>query len=218
MLAHVQATRGNPALSDGYLDAALAYLRPAPPIVVAIGGLQGTGKSTLARRLAPDLGRAPGALVLRSDEVRKRQHGAAPEQRLPPAAYTDAASAAVFATLTEAALEAAAGGHAVIADATFIDPAHRRAVATAARAAGVPFLGLWLDAPLPVLEARLAARTGDASDATAAVLHASVGARTIPPRTWQRLDTTDAGAARPRSRRGTFGAVVAVPTVLEWGQ
>ena len=69
------------------------------PIVLAIGGLPGSGKSTLARALAPDLGNAPGALVLRSDEIRKRQHGVAPEQRLPQSAYSDAASEAVFAAL-----------------------------------------------------------------------------------------------------------------------
>ena len=69
------------------------------PIVVAIGGLPGSGKSTLARALAPEIGSAPGALVLRSDEIRKRQHGVAPEQRLPQAAYSDAASEAVFGDL-----------------------------------------------------------------------------------------------------------------------
>jgi predicted kinase len=34
----------------------------------------------------------------------------------------------------------------------------------------VPFLGLWLDAPVPVLEARLRSRRGDASDADVEVL------------------------------------------------
>ena len=69
---------------DAYLAAAAAYLDPAPGVVVAIGGLQGTGKSTLARALAPTLGAAPGALVLRSDETRKRLHGVDPETRCRP--------------------------------------------------------------------------------------------------------------------------------------
>ena len=60
----------------------------------AIGGLQGTGKSTLARALAPDLGPAPGALVLRSDEIRKRLLGRAPEETLPPERLYRARSAA----------------------------------------------------------------------------------------------------------------------------
>ncbi len=168
--AHVEAKRGNRALAERYLDAATAYLRVVRPIVLAIGGLPGSGKSTVARALAPELGNAPGALVLRSDEIRKRQHGVAPEQRLPQSAYSDTASHAVFAELAERVRETAAGGHAVIADATFIDPRDRALVQSAAAAAGVPFVGLWLEAPLPVLEQRIGSRQGDASDATLAVL------------------------------------------------
>ena len=100
--AHVEARRGNAEIAARYLSAASAYLQPTPPVVLAIGGLPGSGKSTLARALAPELGNAPGALVLRSDEIRKRQHGVAPEQRLPQAAYSDAASEAVFAALAAA--------------------------------------------------------------------------------------------------------------------
>jgi aminoglycoside phosphotransferase family enzyme len=65
--AHVAARSGKDGDARGYLEAAGAYLRLAPAVVVGIGGLQGTGKSTLARALAPTLGAAPGALVLRSD-------------------------------------------------------------------------------------------------------------------------------------------------------
>ena len=137
--AHVEAKRGNRAPAERYLDAATAYLRVTRPIALAIGGLPGSGKSTVARALAPELGNAPGALVLRSDEIRKRQHGVAPEQRLPQSAYSDAASQAVFAELAELVRQTAAGGHAVIADATFIDPQDRALVQSAAAAAGVPF-------------------------------------------------------------------------------
>ena len=168
--AHVEAKRGNRAPAERYLHAATAYLHVVPPIALAIGGLPGTGKSTVARALAPEIGNAPGALVLRSDEIRKRQHGVAPEQRLPQSAYSDAASHAVFAELTELVRRTAAGGHAVIADATFIDPADRALVQSAAAAAGVAFHRLWLQAPLPVLEQRISSRQRDASDATPAVL------------------------------------------------
>ncbi|MBW4091245.1 MAG: AAA family ATPase [Proteobacteria bacterium] len=195
--AHVAARSGDGAAAAGYLAAARDYLRPEPAVVVAIGGLQGTGKSTLARALAPGLGRAPGALVLRSDEIRKRLHGVAPETPLPAAAYAEPVSRLVFRTLAAAARAAAAAGQAVIADATFLDPADRRALARAA--VRVPFVGLWLDAPLPVLEARLAARRGDASDATVAVLRASAGQHR-PPRVWTRLDATDAGTALAQAR------------------
>ncbi|MGH7042084.1 MAG: AAA family ATPase [Acetobacteraceae bacterium] len=195
--AHVSARNGEQDAAAAYLDAATAYLRPEPPVVVAIGGLQGTGKSTLARMLAPEVGRAPGALLLRSDEIRKRLHRVTPETRLPAAAYSEAASRLVFRVLAAATREAAAAGQAVIADATFLDPAHRRALVRAAGTAR--FVGLWLEAPLPVLEARLASRTGDASDATVAVLRASARGRR-PPRDWVRIDTTEASAALVHAR------------------
>ncbi len=175
--AHVEARSGHAAAWQPYLRAALEYLRPLPGmVVVAVGGLPGSGKSTLARALVPELGRAPGALILRSDEIRKRQHGAPPEQRLPQSAYTDAASQAVFAALAEGVRAAAVSGQCVVADATFIDPAHRQAVEAAAQAAGARFVGFWLDAPLAELERRVVTRSGDASDATVAVLRAAVGA------------------------------------------
>lgn len=169
-----------------YLDAAIAYLRPSPGGVVAIGGLPGAGKSTVARALAPGFGAAPGALILRSDEIRKRLHGAAPEQRLGPAGYTADATAAVNAALLDGVALAAA--HGVIADATFLSPALRQALD------GPGVTGIWLDAPPEELERRVAARTGDASDADVAVLHRAMQ-RDPGPITWHRVPA-DAQATR----------------------
>lgn len=101
---------------------------------MAIGGLSGAGKPTLARRLAPGLGRGPGAIVLRSDITRKRRFGAEPTERLPDS-------------------------------------------------------GLWLDAPLDILDARLRARRTDASDATPAVLRQQ-HARATAPADWGRIDAS----------------------------
>jgi uncharacterized protein len=190
--AHVEASRGHPAEAEAYLRTALDRLRPALPVVVAIGGLPASGKSTLARALAPGLGAAPGAVILRSDEIRKRQHGAAPGTKLPPSAYTEAASGRVFAELFAAVAGIAAAGHAVIADATFLDLGYRASVQQAA--GRVPFVGAWLQAGLGVLEARIAARSGDASDADLAVLRRA--APSDPgPRGWTALDATDAAGA-----------------------
>ncbi len=192
--AHVAARSGRDAEAHAYLEAAAAYLRPAPPVIVAIGGLPGSGKSTLARGLAPDLGRAPGALILRSDEIRKRQFGLAPEERLPKSAYTPDASRAVFEELASSVRLAAEAGQAVIADATFMSAGHRAMIATAARQAGVAWHGFWLDAPLAVLEQRVAARRGDASDADVAVLLAA--AKNDPGAgDWTRIDATDSVVA-----------------------
>jgi aminoglycoside phosphotransferase family enzyme/predicted kinase len=197
--AHVEAKREKTGPAAHYLAAASAYLRTTTPIVLAIGGLPGSGKSTLARSLAPELGSAPGALVLRSDEIRKRQHGVAPEERLPQSAYSDAASEAVFAELAVLARETAAGGHAVIADATFVETRERARVETAARTSGAPFLGVWLEAPLAELEARITARPRDVSDATVAVLRA-VSRRNPSAGGWVAIDASTADAALAQAR------------------
>jgi uncharacterized protein len=188
--AHISAAMGNPTDAATYLEAAQAYLAPPPPLMLAIGGLQGTGKSTLARRLAPDLGRAPGAVVLRSDELRKRLFDRAPEECLPQEAYSETANQKVNATLVDLARTAAEGGHAVILDATFLDPSMRQAAEAAARKVGVPFLGVWLQAPLAELERRIESRRNDASDATLAVLRRSAQSETLPA-DWLRVDAQD---------------------------
>ena len=197
--AHVEAKRGRAALAETYFRAARNYLLPAPTFVLAVGGLQGTGKSTLARAIAPELGRAPGSLVLRSDEIRKRQHHALPEQRLPAEAYSDAANRAMLEALLAGVTEAAKAGQAVIADATFIEPADKEAIAEAAREAGLPFLGLWLDAPLPMLESRIRSRATDASDATVEVLHRACHGGHDPGR-WTVVDSREAATALEQAR------------------
>jgi predicted kinase len=173
----------------GYLALASTLLEAPPPRLVAVGGLSGTGKTSLARRLAPELGTAPGALVVRSDEIRKRQAGVAPMTALPPEAYTTAAAEQVYVALAEVAGRGVAAGHTVIADAVFARPAERDAIERAADGAKVPFTGLWLDAPPAVCARRVEARRGDASDARAAVVHAQA-ARDLGPLAWTRVDAS----------------------------
>jgi len=197
--AHVEAARGRD--SGALLAAALAHLEHRPARLVAIGGLQGTGKSTLARALAPALGRCPGALVLRTDEARKRRFGIAPEARLPPEAYGEAVSAAVHDEVFAMAATALAAGQAVVLDAVFLDPVLRARAAAVARDAGLPFDGLWLDAPIEVLRARIAARRDDASDATEAVL-LRAAAVDPGPIDWHRIDATAGGEAAARTALG----------------
>jgi uncharacterized protein len=201
--AHVEAARGRAAESGDYLDRALAYQRPVPACVVAIGGLPGSGKSTVARALAPELGPAPGAVILRSDEIRKRRSAVAPEQRLPKSAYSPRVSAEVFAEIAAAAGTIAAAGHAVVADATFMDPAHRAALRAAAGHAA-PFLGAWLEVPMAELERRVAARTGDASDADLAVLRSAARAG-AGAGDWLSVDGTETDRAV-----GTIRATLAI--------
>jgi hypothetical protein len=169
---HIQATiasaQKNESLwaeSAAYFDLAAAALAPPPPMLLAIGGLSGTGKSTLGRAVAPALGAMPGALLLRSDVIRKRLAGVPPGQRLPETHYTPEWTARVYAEMLRRADVALRAGHSVIADAVSGQPEQRAALEAAAKQAGARFLGVWLEAPLAVREARVGARVSDASDA-----------------------------------------------------
>lgn len=173
------------------LGLALAFLAPSAPLLVAVGGLSGSGKSRLARGLAPSLGPAPGALVVRSDVVRKRLMGVDPYCRLDPAAYTAEASRRTYEAVYAEAAAALAAGHAVIVDAVMARPDERAAVEGLAQAAGVPFHGFWLDAPAQVLAKRVGKRTGDVSDATDAVVAAQLG-YDLGDLAWPRLSTQGA--------------------------
>jgi len=149
-----------------YLNLAEAFAVPASPALVAVGGLSGSGKTTLAHALAPGIGGAPGAVTLRSDVLRKRRFGVDLFEKLPQAAYTRAESARVYDEIYREAGALLSSGVSVIADAVFRNEMERRAIAKVAEVAGVPFAGLWLAVSPSEQDARLEARTRDASDAT----------------------------------------------------
>ena len=177
------------ALANVYLNLADELLEPPPPRLIAIGGLSGSGKSTLAMDLAPSLGAAPGAVVIRSDEIRKRLCGVKPLDRLGPEGYTDDVSRRVYATLMEQADTVVRSGYTAIADAVFAKPADRDAIQHVARAAGVPFVGLWLEAPERILLARVEGRGPDVSDAGADVIRRQLADRLDSLR-WPRIDAS----------------------------
>lgn len=188
-----------------YLVLARGLLAPPAPCLVAVGGLSGTGKSTLAYGLAPSLGRPPGARVLRSDVVRKRAAGVRPEARLPPDSYTPQAHAATYRRLETAARLCLAGGHAVIMDAVFADPAERRAAEAIAREAGIAFHGLWLEAPAGVRLQRVTGRSGDASDATAEIVRAQAASGSPAPAGWHSIEAGGAAQDVQRVAAGALG-------------
>ena len=155
--------------ATAYFELATALIAPPPPRLVAVGGLSGTGKSLLARALAPDLLPHPGAVVLRSDVERKALFGVGETDRLPAEAYTPEITVRTYAVLADKARRTVSAGHSAVVDAVFSDAAERDAVAAVARASGVAFAGLFLTADLATRIARIGHRTGDASDADAAV-------------------------------------------------
>jgi hypothetical protein len=166
---------GDTTRARTYQRVALDFLQPAPPRLLAIGGLSGSGKTTRALQRAPELGCVPGAVVVRSDVERKRLAGIALEQRMPAGSYTPEASARTYAAMLARAERALRAGHSVVLDAVFAHEDERAAAEALAGVVGVPFEGLWLDVPKEVAQARVASRQGDASDATPAVVERQFG-------------------------------------------
>jgi len=180
-----------------YVNAALDFLSPPPAQLVAIGGLSGTGKTTLARALSPEIGAAPGAIHLRTDVERKAIFGVDPLTPLGPEAYTPEVTAEVYASVVQKAKIALRSGHSVVVDAVFARPDERQAVASAAERLKVPFVGLWLTAPSDTLKDRVANRRNDASDATVAVVERQLSYSTGPI-SWVPID---AGAGSDHTLR-----------------
>jgi aminoglycoside phosphotransferase family enzyme/predicted kinase len=180
-------------LAREYLAMARRLLHPPAPALVAVGGFSGTGKSTLAFAIAPEIGAVPGAVVIRSDEVRKQLRGVGPLDRLGPEGYTPEVSRQVYSVVADRATQAVGAGHTAIVDAVYARPAERAVIEGRAARAGVPFAGLWLEAPVPVLVDRAGRRRLDASDADADVVRRQVCLETGPI-SWTRLNASMAPA------------------------
>jgi aminoglycoside phosphotransferase family enzyme/predicted kinase len=148
-----------------YFELASRLIAPPAPLLVAVGGLSGTGKSVLARGLAPDLLPSPGAVMLRSDVMRKRLFGAGETDKLPQEAYTPDITGKIYSALAKQAQRILTAGHSVVVDAVFAKDAERQEIAAVAGAAGVRFRGVFLTADIATRIARVGARVNDASDA-----------------------------------------------------
>lgn len=193
--AHVGAARAQRLGADSAiatearacLQLAGEFLEAAPTMLLALGGLSGSGKSTIARQLAPSIGRAPGARLLRSDVLRKRAAGVIPETRLPQEAYGTERNAQVYEAMAALADATVQTGHSVIADAVFSLQAARQQIKDIALSAGVEFHGIWLDCDETTRVARVSARRGDASDADAVIARAQ-SAEAPATLEWTRID------------------------------
>jgi uncharacterized protein len=193
--------------AQAYLNAANRYLMPAPPQLIAVGGLSGTGKSTLAAALAPTIGATPGAVHLRSDLERKSLAGVAETHRLGAEMYTQAASDKVYRIMQDKARRALSAGHSVIVDAVYGTSGERREIEDVAAQLGVAFHGLWLTAYPDQMIARVAARRGDASDATPDIVRGQI-ARGLggDMQGWANVDATSGPAQSLRNAQVLLGA------------
>jgi predicted kinase len=157
------------AAATAYFRLAGELIAPPAPTLLAVGGLSGTGKSVLARALAPDLWPAPGAVLLRSDVERKTMFGVGETDALPKQAYREETTQKVYAALAEKASRVIEAGHSAIVDAVFARDDERRTVADVAANCGIHFRGIFLTADLATRLGRIGARRNDASDADASV-------------------------------------------------
>ena len=160
--------------SKRFLLLALHELQPPAlrPCLVLVAGLPGTGKSTLARALA-----AEGFGWVRSDAVRKQLAGLPPEAPAPARTgegiYTADWTDRTYARCLELARAALSEGERVVVDANFKTAAQRAPFVALAQELGVPLQVFVCETEPAAAEARLARRTGDASDANVSIYRAA---------------------------------------------
>lgn len=165
-----------------------AYLKQCPPQMIAIGGYSGSGKSTLARHLAPMIGAAPGAVRIRSDEIRRQLIGWDEFSKMPQSAYTSEKSAAVYDQMALCAKTVLQSGHSVILDAVLDREDDQLAFEQIARDIQIPFTGIWINVDRTIMAQRIEGRHRDASDATVDVLDQQILRNNKKRDTWHQLD------------------------------
>ncbi len=197
-VACMRATQGDPsAVETARLHLALAdeHLRSGRVMLALVGGLPGTGKSTLSVELSNRLGWA----VLHSDETRKDLvglgHGVHRGDEYGEGLYEPANTAATYETLMERARSLLGKGEPVILDASWGSTRWRDQARSAADAASAGFLEFRCDAPAPVPRLRLVARAAvgaDSSDASSAIAQRMEGDADI----WPTAVTIDTSGSR----------------------
>jgi aminoglycoside phosphotransferase family enzyme/predicted kinase len=153
-----------------HLEWAAARLRPRRPALLLTCGLSGSGKTWLARRLAPAL----DALHLRSDVERKRLAGLSPladsRSQSGEGIYTLEFNERTYARLRSCAEAALAGGENVVVDAAFLRRHERESFADLAARSDATFTILHSTAPAALLRQRVAERSTRRDDASEAGL------------------------------------------------
>ena len=161
-LAQAQPERSPPhrARARAVLRLGARFIAPARPVLVAVGGLSGTGKSALARALAPELapraGRGGAALRCRTQGAASARTST---KRCPAQAYAPQTTAHVYASTLDQARRAIAAGHAAFVDAVFAQHGERSVVRSIRRRAGRrSSTGFFLDADIGERLGRIGAR------------------------------------------------------------
>jgi len=186
-----------------YFSLACQALEPAEPRLAAVGGYSGTGKSTAARIIASQMRPWPGAVIVRSDIVRKQLAGCPDTQKLAPEFYSGDMTTATYEAMRRHLGDILALGWPAVADAVHGDAEERQALVDLARQYAVPFAGFWLEADVGDLKRRVAERRHDASDATPEVVErqAHRGSGLID---WCRIDSSGSKDATKQALQCAF--------------
>ncbi|MEO3784356.1 AAA family ATPase [Actinocorallia sp. B10E7] len=187
--AKVGCLSDRPAVAREYTELALRHLRAGSVALVLVGGLPGTGKSTLAGALGDRLGWS----VLSSDRTRKELSGLAAEQsaRAPfgQGIYDARTTKETYARLLDRAGKLLGMGESVILDASWTDAVFRDEAAALAGRTHTDLVALECRVPAEVAAARLRARRGGPSDADVRVAEA-MAAEAVP---WSGATAVDTG-------------------------
>ena len=175
-LRHQQGDAAAATDAAQYADLSLRHLEAGAVRLALVGGLPGTGKTTVGGALADRF----GAVLLSSDRLRKELAGLSPSQPAPAAygegLYTAERTDALYAQLLHRAGELLVRGESVVLDASWTHARHRAAADELARRTHSDLVHLECRVPADLAAARLADRGPTASDATAAIGRAMAAA------------------------------------------
>lgn len=152
--------------AETYYKLAWEYAQPQQGEVILMSGVSGSGKSTIAKQIAPQI----NAIHLRSDAVRKHLAGISLTEKGGADLYTAEITDRTYNKLSEVGVNLAIQGFKVILDAKYDKQAMRESVIKLAKDSHLPLRILHCTAPESVLKERLKARQGDTSDATVDLL------------------------------------------------
>lgn len=198
-VACLRAEQGDPAAgveATDLLGMTRRHLGASAVRIVLVGGLPGTGKTTLAGRIADEL----GYVVLSSDRIRKELAGLDPLEPAPAAyledLYTPANTAAVYAELLGRAELLLGRGESVVLDASWSSALWRTAATHLAERTHSRLTLLRCQAPTDLAAGRMTHRRGP-SDATADVAQAMGAAGDA----WPEAHSIDTSADAPGAGR-----------------
>ncbi|MEO6881077.1 MAG: AAA family ATPase [Mycobacteriaceae bacterium] len=202
-LQHVQGHHGAAERAQRYAGLTLDHLERSAVRLVLVGGLPGTGKTTVATGLAD----AVGAVVVSSDEVRREllASGTVTGEAgvLDAGRYSPESTARVREDVLRRAGDLLTHGVSVVLDASWIDAGERADAAALGRRTCALLVELRTTAPAPLALRRTTSPRPGASEVTPAIA-VVMGRRADPWPSACELDTS-----------GTPGAAVGA-AVREW--